>query len=155
MLYLFRHGRAEAQATSDAARALTDEGRAQVQDVVARFQASELPLQRILCSPYLRAQQTAELLADAFAGVQVETFALLSPETSPRQLLQALAELDGTAIALVGHNPLLSNLLSLMVAGHTQPELDLGTANLAVVSGETVAAGCAELQTLLQPREPG
>ena len=59
-LWLLRHGEAEPQAASDAARELTAHGRKEVQQAAA--QLAGRPLTAIVASPYVRAQQTAELV---------------------------------------------------------------------------------------------
>ncbi len=43
---------------------LTEAGRAQVRDAALKLQRSERPVARLLTSPYTRALQTAEILAD-------------------------------------------------------------------------------------------
>ena len=54
-LYLLRHGIAEDHATSDADRALTDEGREKVHRVMKRAAASGVSPSLIISSPYKRA----------------------------------------------------------------------------------------------------
>ena len=61
-LWLLRHGEAEARARSDAERPLTERGRKEVRRCAERLRGR--PLQYILASPYLRAQQTAEIVRE-------------------------------------------------------------------------------------------
>ncbi len=154
LVYLFRHGRAQEQAASDAQRELTEEGRAQVDSIISQLQQQQPAIDQVLCSPYIRARQTADTLAESLGGVPVSEFSGLLPQTSAPDLLRQLAELSGTATALVGHNPLLSQLLSLMVDGQIDSGRSLGTANFAAIECEVPAAGCGELMYLLQPESP-
>lgn len=56
-LWLLRHGEAEPHASRDSERRLTAHGRKEVLQSAARL--AGLPLDGILASPYVRAQQTA------------------------------------------------------------------------------------------------
>src|SRR3954468_13740472 len=64
-IYLFRHGIAEEPVAgrSDSQRALTPEGRAQVASVARMAKRSGVSPSVIAASPYLRAQETAEVAA--------------------------------------------------------------------------------------------
>lgn len=59
-LWVLRHGEAEPRANSDAERRLTAHGREQVVRSAAHLLGQ--PLQAIIASPYVRAQQTAALV---------------------------------------------------------------------------------------------
>lgn len=67
-IYIMRHGEAQQFAPSDAQRALTDRGRHE-SEAVARACVNQRGVKGfdlVLVSPYLRAQQTWELLTDHF-----------------------------------------------------------------------------------------
>ena len=59
-LWFIRHGEAEPYQAHDAERQLTNYGRQQV--VQAADFLRDISFDRVLCSPYIRARQTAELL---------------------------------------------------------------------------------------------
>ena len=59
-LWVLRHGQAEARAATDAQRPLTETGRQEALRMGEHLQGETLEV--ILASPYLRAQQTAELV---------------------------------------------------------------------------------------------
>ena len=59
-LWVLRHGEAEPRAKTDAERRLTAHGREQVLHSAAYLIGQ--PLQAIVASPYVRAQQTAALV---------------------------------------------------------------------------------------------
>jgi phosphohistidine phosphatase len=116
-LYLMQHGEAMAQ-TDDPARPLTAAGRASVERVVARAQASGVLVERCVHSGKLRAEQTARLLASALvADGDVQAREGLAPNDPVAPVAEWLSGLaDGQSIAVVGHLPFLDRLASLLVA---------------------------------------
>lgn len=150
-LWLLRHGEAEPRAASDAARELTGHGRAEVQQAAA--QLSGRPLTAILASPYVRAQQTAELVRSAlsFSG-KVSTVAWLTPDSDPLEALKYLDERERAEVLLVSHQPFIGALGGLLVHGHRQEPLPMRTASLAELEGDIPAAGLMELLALIHPR---
>ncbi|MDH1262818.1 MULTISPECIES: phosphohistidine phosphatase SixA [unclassified Pseudomonas] len=149
-LWLLRHGQAEPRARSDAERALTAHGRDEVRQAAVQLQGR--PLSGILASPYVRAQQTAELVREVvgFSGA-IQTVPWLTPESDLRE---ALVELDACAEGewlLVTHQPLVGALGGLLIHGHRQQPLPMHTASLAELEGEVLAAGTLELLALVHP----
>ncbi|HBZ95713.1 MAG TPA: phosphohistidine phosphatase SixA [Pseudomonas sp.] len=147
-LWLLRHGEAEPQAASDAARELTAYGRKEVQQ--AATQLAGRPLTAIIASPYVRAQQTAELVRSSlgFAG-KINTVPWLTPDSDPRDALKFLDEREGGEVLLVSHQPLIGALGGLLVHGHRQEPLPMRTASLAELEGDIPAAGLMELLALI------
>lgn len=135
-LYVLRHAKAEDVAPSggDAQRALKNRGRRaarQIGRLLARL--DELP-DRVLCSPALRARETAELAqVGAGWGARIELRPAIY-EASPEALLRELASLEPEAarVLLVGHQPGLGMLLAELTGG----EPDFPTAALARVDFE-------------------
>jgi phosphohistidine phosphatase len=110
--YLVRHGRAEARhPQGDAARRLLPDGRATFA-AHARALAGELSVTRIAASPYARAVETADLLAEVTGAPVAEDGALGSGESDGRALLRHGRYL-GDGSALVGHNPELAEAIAL------------------------------------------
>lgn len=119
-LLVVRHGPAEEPQPGqmDSERALTEGGRTWAREAF-RTLPSRLPgPEVILASPFLRAQQTAGLLAEAFPGgiPRVETWPDLVPsgsailvETSLRTRMAETPE--AACLALVTHQPLVSELV--------------------------------------------
>ena len=92
ILYLLRHGIAEprdADGQDDETRALTKAGRQKMQAVARGMLALDLGVERILSSPYLRAKQTAEIVAGAL-DLPVEYWKVLVPDAAPRQTITKL-----------------------------------------------------------------
>jgi phosphohistidine phosphatase len=78
-LWVLRHGEAEPRANTDAERRLTAHGREQVLRSAAHLLGQ--PLQAIIASPYVRAQQTAALVHDTLGFAEpVRTVPWLTPE---------------------------------------------------------------------------
>lgn len=150
-LWLLRHGEAEPHAASDATRELTAYGRKEVQQAAAQLIGR--PLTAIIASPYVRAQQTAELVRSAlgFAG-KINTVPWLTPDSDPRDALKFLDEREGAEVLLVSHQPLIGALGGLLAHGHRQDPLPMRTASLAELEGDIPAAGLMELLALIHPR---
>ena len=90
-LWVLRHGQAEAQAASDAQRNLTEHGREEVLGMSRRLQ-QQVP-EVILASPYVRAQQTAELVRRQLQMRRgVVTVDWATPDDDPLAVLDHLAE---------------------------------------------------------------
>lgn len=151
-LWLLRHGEAEPVARRDAERNLTARGRQQVREVAEHLQGR--PLQAVLVSPYVRAQQTADLLCEelGFTGQRL-TASWLTPESELRQTLRELAGFAHDELLLVTHQPLVGSLAGLLIHGHRQQPLPMNTASLALLEGEELLAGLMELSLYQHPAQ--
>jgi phosphohistidine phosphatase len=120
-LYLIRHAHA-LDGDDDAARPLSSKGRAQVKRLATFLHAGgTFAPDEIWLSPLVRAQQTAALLAQRLKlDVPQHEVGDLAPGRNPRVIALRLAQTEG-ALALVGHDPHLSALASLLVAGTDEP----------------------------------
>lgn len=148
-LWLLRHGQAQAEAPSDAARELTAHGRDEVRQALEHLRGRSLG---IFVSPYVRAQQTAALVRDALAtNSPLQTVAWLTPESDPRDSLAKLQRLAGDEILLVSHQPFIGALAGLLVHGHRQQPLAMHTASLALLEGDDLIAGLMSLSLLAHP----
>ena len=72
----------------------------------------------------------------------------LTPESDPREALARLAEREEGELLLVTHNPFVGELAGLLIHGHRQQPLPLGTASLVELEGEMALAGLMELRSL-------
>jgi phosphohistidine phosphatase len=111
-LILWRHADAE-NSEPDLERALTRHGRHQAQQV-ADWLNVRLPSHcRILCSPAVRAQQTLEPLQRDF-----DVLPALAPGAGPAAVLQAAGwPARHGAVLVVGHQPTLGRVASLLLCG--------------------------------------
>jgi phosphohistidine phosphatase len=142
-LYVFRHGIAEISGAgqSDAARALTDEGRRKVAEVVKAAKRSGFQPSLIISSPYLRALQTAEIAANElkYHGDVVRTEALV-PHGSPEGVWTELRDYrEESAILLAGHEPLLSRLVAHLL-GAPALRVEMKKAAMVRIDVETLGA---------------
>jgi phosphohistidine phosphatase len=121
ILYLVRHAHA-VDAPADAARPLSPKGRDQVR-ALGRFLRSSgafLP-EEIWHSPLVRSQETAALLA---RQLRLDVPLLLQPGLEPEDKPEMVARRLRSAtrsVAIVGHEPHLSALASLLVRGRAAP----------------------------------
>jgi phosphohistidine phosphatase len=119
-LYLVRHAIADSRDPhrwpDDAKRPLTEKG-------IARFRSVARGLHRILpevdvvfSSPYTRSWQTAEILHDEAGWPEPERSPVLEPIRLPAGALEVLQSANASSAALVGHEPHLSRLASLLLS---------------------------------------
>ena len=111
----------------------------------------------ILSSPYLRARQTAEILArDLKSRKKLDCSDDLIPGGNPRLLIQQLNQFrpEPEDVLLVGHEPYLGKLVALLAAGNTSLEIDFKKGGLCKLEAEFLLYGrCAKLVWLLTPRQ--
>ncbi len=118
-LYLFRHGIAEASARSgrDADRALTEEGREKVRNVVRRARAGGVWPTVILSSPFVRALETAQIAAKVLGhDEEITTSEAFVPDASAEA---AWAELrthkSQPEVLVASHQPLCGELTAFLL----------------------------------------
>lgn len=147
IIYVLRHGQAEAQISSDDARRLTPTGIIETEAVLASRVSLLVGVAEIWASPLVRAQQTAQLARQYLPGIPLQTTALLVPESEPEQLIDWLyqREAEGAeSILLVSHQPLVGRLLALL-CGKPEGFYPMGTSSLAAITLHPVAAGLGDL----------
>lgn len=149
-LWLLRHGDAEPMAISDAQRNLTALGRRQVQSAAEHLRGQ--PLQAVLVSPYVRAQQSADVLCEAlvFSGQRL-TVPWLTPDSDLRHTLRELDAYPFEDLLLVTHQPLVGALAGLLMHGHRQQPLAMNTASLALLEADALVAGLMQLSLHQHP----
>jgi phosphohistidine phosphatase len=128
-LYIIRHAIAVDEATSDydsdSERPLTDKGRKKMRQIAKALRYLGVDLNLILSSPYVRASETAEILADVFKMKKEIVFSdHLIPEGNPELLVGEINEKYAVdSLAVVGHEPHLSALVGLLVADSSKVEI--------------------------------
>jgi len=160
-IYILRHGIAVERGApgykTDADRPLTAEGERKLRLVAGAMKAMGIDFDVFLSSPYLRARQTAEVVATALALRKKLDFTdSLAPNGSTRRLVALLGGLAPPPenILLVGHEPYLSGLISLLVSGRESFAVVLRKGGLGKLSVESLRHGrCAALEWLLTPRQ--
>ena len=158
-LYILRHAIAVARGTEgarqDSDRPLTDKGAAKLRRVVRGMNALGLSFDLILTSPYVRARQTAEIVAEEMgAGKKCERSPHLAPDGDPRALIAEIASRRPASILVAGHEPSLSQLISVLVSGDERTQVTLKKAGLCKLVVPTLRYGrCASLEWLLAPAQ--
>ncbi len=143
---LIRHGAASWDASSDMERELTERGRAEVKAAAQWLWSQPWRPDELWVSPYRRAQQSAEIINAHWQRPQSNK-ACLTPDNRLEGLDTMLATFTGEHLLLVGHNPLLSNVLAHW-EGSSQSYWGLQTASMARVDAELFGPGCGSLQWL-------
>lgn len=120
-VYLIRHAHA-LDLEEDAVRPLSSRGQDQVRLVAPFLKRSGLfQPQEIWHSPLVRSRQTADLLAQRLQLTAPLTLMPdLEPEDDPRAVARRIKAMPHP-LAIVGHEPHLSALATLLVAGRTEP----------------------------------
>jgi phosphohistidine phosphatase len=158
-LYILRHANAvkrdPVEYPDDSRRPLADAGHKEAKKVARRLHKMGVQIDLILSSPYVRARETAEVvrkhlhleknrlvLADQLLPLG-NTFQLIAD-------IQARGPLDG--LLLVGHEPLLSELISVLLSGDASLSLSMKKGNICCLDvGDLVPGKCATLKWLFQP----
>ncbi len=131
-LYILRHAIAETAPNppsgGDSKRRLTAEGADKMRRAAKGMQALDLKFDLIISSPYLRAKETAEIVADILReGKRVEVSALLEPEGNSKEFIEELKRKHGDKeqVLVVGHEPGLSRLISVLTSGNARTSIEL------------------------------
>jgi phosphohistidine phosphatase len=149
-LFVIRHAVAVPRdaRTPDAARPLTPKGRRRWKRAVRGLERLGVTFDRLYHSPWLRAVETADALADLVDGETVET-----KELAQRPTPALLTRFEGERVALVGHQPWLGELVGLLVFGEAREGVRLMLKKGSVVSLEgRPRAGGMTIQAILPPR---
>ena len=145
LLLVMRHGKAEPKKPGlrDEERRLTDEGRSDVEYV-----AKILPNKpsRILCSPMVRAKETAEIVAKVH-GVKYEVVRELLPENVSVDSLGKLVTEENTL--LIGHAPSIEDFISELIGGG---RVKMKAGAVAGLDVEEFKRGGAKLVYLITPQ---
>ena len=159
-LYILRHGEAaepgDPKFANDADRPLTPKGVQRTKLLAYTLRQMEISLDAIFSSPLVRARETAEIVERSLRlHGRLEFTDHLAPSGDPEKLL---AQLNGLrpapeSLLLVGHEPYLSSLISLLSTGGPNLSLTLKKGGLCRLEAEQVRCGrCASLEWLLPPR---
>jgi phosphohistidine phosphatase len=153
-LFLVRHAIAEDGSPdgSDATRALTRRGRKRFSRSVRGLERLGMRFDRVWFSPLLRAQETAEELLDLCDedyGCETQVVLELAMPPGP-ELLAIIANSGVERLALVGHEPWLSQLTAWLACGWRVWDegdagcvVDLAKGGVIHLSGEAVPGSMA------------
>jgi phosphohistidine phosphatase len=150
-LLIVRHAIAEdrlvfaASKKRDDLRPLTDRGRERMTQAARGLHRLVPRLDLLATSPLVRAVQTAQILAREYACDQAVEVPCLAPGAGPGQVASWLGTCTGAdTVALVGHEPDLSELIGWLSAGADGARIQFkkGAACLLDCPTQPQAAGC-------------
>ena len=157
-LYIVRHAIAVEHGTpgyeDDSQRPLTDNGRKKMKKISRSLDRLGIQLDVILTSPYVRARDTAKILADRFSMTDKIYLSenLIPPGNFEALVFEIHEKYDLANVALVGHEPMLSSLISWLTTGETEARIRLKKGGVAFLSSDSLFQdGRAALQWLLTP----
>lgn len=135
-LYLIRHGIAEDKGLGikDEERSLTKEGRQKTEKVAQKLVKLGLNFDLILTSPLVRARQTADILIAEKLSSQLEESSHLVHDGQISSWLKDWLKprnySQNTQLALVGHEPDLTNWAEILLWGEVKGSLVLKKAGM-------------------------
>jgi phosphohistidine phosphatase len=122
-LYILRHGIAVDPGTPgipDDERPLTPKGRRRMRQIGRGLRRLDLRLDRIFTSPLPRAAATAEIVAEELdAGDPLDAADVLRAGSDAGAIRDWLRDRAEDRLMIVGHNPSLTDLITLLVLGAT------------------------------------
>jgi phosphohistidine phosphatase len=160
-ILIIRHAIAEdriaftSSGRDDGLRPLTAKGIERMQQAASGLKHIQPSLHLLAHSPLTRALQTADILAEHYPDTPRLELEALAPSPTPERVITQLPPLPNDAtIALVGHEPDLSELIGWLTTarGESFVELKKGAACLLEILGPPVA-GSARLLWCLAPRQ--
>lgn len=157
-LYILRHGKAEPfgrRYPSDHTRPLAPKGRRRTELSVRGMKAANVNVDRIVSSPLLRARQTAEIVHEGLGLTEeIEFSDALASGNLGRIIAAVQPHSWRNGVMLVGHEPTLSELISMMASGLYHVALDLKPGGLCKLRVDAVRLGqCASIEWFLNPRQ--
>ena len=158
-LYILRHGDAgehgDPRYPNDGDRPLTSKGIRRTEALVRDLRRLDITFDVILASPLVRARETAKIVADGLRPpVQMTLTDHLAPGGDFEMLVREVNATEPAcdSVLLVGHEPDLSDLISLLCTGGAHLILTLKKGGLCRMDVASLrAAQCASLEWLVAP----
>ncbi|MCE0489310.1 phosphohistidine phosphatase SixA [Pantoea sp. Mb-10] len=152
-VFIMRHGDAALEAASDAVRPLTICGCDESRQMASWLNSQAPDIDRVLVSPYLRAQQTLATVREALKLPEgEEVLPELTPGGDPGQVacyLHALASQGVKSVLVISHLPLVGYLVSELCHHETPPMF--ATSAIACVNVEDATQGNGTLVWQVSP----
>jgi phosphohistidine phosphatase len=137
-LYIIRHAIAVDEYENDSQRPLTDKGKKKMRQIAKGLRALGVDFDLVLSSPYLRAKETAEILAEVFKVKADVVFSdNLVPTGDPDLLISEMNEkYNAHSVALIGHEPQLTALVGLLVSENAIVDMSLKKGGVCRLSAD-------------------
>ncbi|MGV6989583.1 phosphohistidine phosphatase SixA [Testudinibacter sp. P80/BLE/0925] len=132
-IFIMRHGEAELVARNDTQRNLTAHGIKQAKQQGVWLSEAASQIEKVMVSPYNRAQQTYQALADTTQTAlpnEIETWDAITPYGNSHIVVDYLTTLwqDGVAsVLLVSHLPFVEDLVTALCGSAQQIGFSTGT----------------------------
>ncbi|MEH6550884.1 MAG: phosphohistidine phosphatase SixA [Pseudomonadales bacterium] len=147
-MYIMRHGQAH-MASVDSERELSSVGVEQSL-AMAKVSLSDLLINRVFVSPYIRARQTLDTVMSQLDVVDIQVSDYLTPDREPQEFIDCLDDQQGDLL-VVSHMPLVSRLVQYLVYGDDGYGPAFDTSAIACLEADQWLAGCARLRWLKAP----
>lgn len=157
-IYLLRHDDAVDRVAGgyarDEERPLTEAGRGEARAAAEALRWLGSPIDLILTSPLVRAEQTATIAAELLLPTRgLARCAPLASGGDLEEIVAALVAAAPTNVLLVGHMPDLGELAGWLAWGRPEATLTLRTGGLCRLSTpDRPSAGSGDLRWLLPPK---
>jgi phosphohistidine phosphatase len=137
----------------DSERPVTPEGRKKMRANARGLRAVAPDLAVLGSSPFVRARQTADIVAKAYHDLSVTEVPALASGGSRQQVLEWLSAQRVEAVGVTGHEPDLGALIAWLVTGDPAPFVTLKKGGACLLSFPGAPGpGQAELKWVLTPR---
>ena len=144
-LFLMRHGEAEPFASNDALRNLTPMGRHYIEEKITQLKSELSEIDCIIHSPYVRAVQTADIVANALDVQSQISLPCWTPDSEPQKALQSLEPYIEKSVLVVTHMPLIGSVEALLCEGDSRYSRGYSCAEIADIKVEWPAVGLGVL----------
>ncbi|MFZ1977066.1 MAG: histidine phosphatase family protein [Bacteroidota bacterium] len=147
LLYFLRHGDASSHENE---HPLTETGRRQADTVGLYMLHNGFLVNRIYTSPLLRARETGTLVRQHISSTLLEATEFLVNGTNLHQFFRFINGIDAESILFIGHEPFLSETISMLIAGHPHSGIEIKKCTLALVEIDSpIRAGSGILKTIV------
>ena len=161
-LLIVRHAVAEDRETfaatgeDDSLRPLTKDGRKKMRAAAAGLAEVAPTIDLLATSPFVRARETADIVASAFRRPATHPVDALEPERGAAEFVEWMhGAADGLeVVAAVGHEPHLGRLVSWLTTARKQPYLELKKGGACLLElGPAPSPGAARLLWVLTAKQ--
>lgn len=157
-LLVIRHGAAMDKdefaktGQSDDSRPLTSAGMEEMKQIARGLRELVKKIDLLATSPLVRAVQTAEIVGDAYDVAVDQTTTSLSPDSDPAEFEKWCTDLDVKRVAVVGHEPHLTALVTWLLTGEDDAIIDLKKGGSCLLEFDSaITSGAGMLKWLMTP----